>query len=76
MLSPVALPILKLQIWKTTKKTDDHQSAIAAPQLEKDMKKAKHNAQTDSEKGVIVALEAVYFLASESIALIKFKLLI
>ena len=72
----MALPILKLQIWKTTKKTDDHQSAIAAPQLEKDMKEAKHNAKTDSENGIIVALEAVYYLASEGIALIKFKPLI
>ena len=67
---------LKTSNMEDHQKTDDHQTAIAAPQLEKDMKRAKHNAQTDSEKGVIVALEAAYFLASEGIALVKFKSLI
>ena len=57
-------------------KTKDHQTAMIAPMLEKHMEKAQNKAQSDAEKGVLVALEAAYFLASENIALVKFKALI
>ena len=54
-------------------KSNDHQTAMIAPVLEKDMKNAEKNAHSESEKGILVALETAYFLASEGIALIKFK---
>ena len=47
--------VLTFQNLKYGSPPEDHQTALAAPRLEHDMKKAKQNAHSDRDKGVIVA---------------------
>ena len=45
------------------------ENAMIAPMCEKYMEKAQNQAQSVAEKGILVAIEAAYFLT----ALVKFK---
>ena len=55
--------------------SNDHQTAMLAPVLERDMENAEKNVHSESEKGILVALETANLLASDGIALIEIKIL-
>ena len=55
--------------------SNDHQTAMLAPVLERDMENAEKNVHSESEKGILVTLETANLLASDGIALIEIKIL-
>ena len=68
MLSPGDSSNFKTLNMEYHQKSNNHQTAIIALVLEKDMKNAKRNAHSGLKKGILVALETAYFLSSEGIA--------